>query len=244
MIDEWKRKGQSPGIELRDKVRDHTAGRFLQPGRPRKQRSGMSVVTQAEQNQIVPIDVFAALRRQKVEMILIFLRRNLWLELAAHPHDRFVGQVRGNNKRLASHAVVALLVIRRNAAFVAKSNERSFPRQIAADTRQFRVNRARRVPAGKGDAKLVAFRQRLAGKINNEIHSIGREIFRADNFAAHALKSRNATRRVSPDSVDDILPRARISGPAQFASRSTGENVRSARSFLSMLAPLLFARAT
>src|SRR6266849_5463893 len=135
MIDEWQRKGQSPGIELRDKVRDHTAGRFLRPGRSRKQRSGMSVVTQAEQNQIVPINVFAALRRQKVEMILIFLGRNLWLDLAAHPHDRSVGQVRGNKKRLVSHAVVALLVIRRNAAFVAKSNKDSFPWQIAAGAR-------------------------------------------------------------------------------------------------------------
>src|SRR4029077_739317 len=37
MVDEWKRKSQSPCVQLRDEVRDHAPGRFVQPGASGKQ---------------------------------------------------------------------------------------------------------------------------------------------------------------------------------------------------------------
>ncbi len=55
-------KGQPPLVQLRDKIRDDAARHFVQRWRPGKQRSGMTVVAQPEQNQIVPKNHLTFLR--------------------------------------------------------------------------------------------------------------------------------------------------------------------------------------
>ena len=47
----------------------------------------MAIVPEAEKNQIVPVNRFASLRSQKVEVILLFLRRDLWIDFSAHTQD-------------------------------------------------------------------------------------------------------------------------------------------------------------
>src|SRR5947208_2907658 len=107
--------------KFRLKIRDHTTRRFVKTSGTRKQRRGVSIAAQDEQNQIVSINLFAATSRQKIELILVFLRRDLWIEFTAHPHNRFLRNGGGREKGFACHTKIALSVIRWDAAFISKS---------------------------------------------------------------------------------------------------------------------------
>src|SRR2546427_494826 len=78
----------------------------------------MPVFTQAEQDQIMSVSFFTALHGQKIEMILVFLRRDLWVDLTTHPGDRSFGNCRWNKKIFARHPIIASLVFRRNTALI------------------------------------------------------------------------------------------------------------------------------
>jgi hypothetical protein len=47
----------------------------------------VAIVPEAEKNQIMPVNRFASLRGQTIELILVFLRRGLWVDFAAHTQD-------------------------------------------------------------------------------------------------------------------------------------------------------------
>ena len=47
----------------------------------------MAIVPEAEKNHIVPVNRFASLRSQKIELILVFLRRDLWIDFTALTQD-------------------------------------------------------------------------------------------------------------------------------------------------------------
>jgi hypothetical protein len=47
----------------------------------------VAIVPEAEKNQIMPVNRFASLRGQKIELILVFLRRDLWIDFTAHTQD-------------------------------------------------------------------------------------------------------------------------------------------------------------
>ena len=47
----------------------------------------MAIVPEAEKNQIMPVNRFASLRGQKIELILVFLRRDLRIDFTAHTQD-------------------------------------------------------------------------------------------------------------------------------------------------------------
>ena len=129
---------------------------------------------------------FPALGSQKIDMVLIFLRGNLRLDLAAHPHNRFFRNGCRHKECFARHPKIALRLIRRNAPFIAEGDQNFFPRKTVGDPCDLGINRARCVSAGKRDPKLVPLRQRFVPKIGNEICRVGDEFFRADNPAAHA----------------------------------------------------------
>jgi len=82
VIDKRKSKRQPPGAKFRDKVRDHAPDVFLQRCCLGKQRRGVSLVSEAEQNRVVPINRFTALGSHEIEMVLIFLRRDLRINFA------------------------------------------------------------------------------------------------------------------------------------------------------------------
>jgi len=61
--------------------------RFIQRGSPRKKRRSVSIISEAEKNEIMPVNRFASLRGHQAELVLIFLRRHLWIDLTAHTQD-------------------------------------------------------------------------------------------------------------------------------------------------------------
>src|ERR1044072_8990916 len=65
LLDKRKRERDPPGFELRDQIRDDLASLFAERRRPREQRGGMAVLPYPEQNQVVAINLFAALFREK-----------------------------------------------------------------------------------------------------------------------------------------------------------------------------------
>ncbi|HEY2626784.1 MAG TPA: hypothetical protein VGI41_08555 [Candidatus Udaeobacter sp.] len=67
----------------------------------------MAIVAQAEQNQVVSVNVFAALCRQEIKLILVFPRGDFRIGFTAHSHDRFSGMAAGINS--ASRAILKLL---------------------------------------------------------------------------------------------------------------------------------------
>jgi hypothetical protein len=108
----------------------------------------MSIVTQAEQNQVVPINAFPPLSRQNVEMSFVLLRCGLRIEFAAHPRNRFFRNRCRHKQRVVGHSEVALWIIRWDAAFVAESDSNQLPWQIASDLREPRVHRPWSISTG------------------------------------------------------------------------------------------------
>ena len=47
----------------------------------------MTIVAQAQQNQVVLVSRFTALCRQKIEIVLVLLRRDLGIDFTAHTHN-------------------------------------------------------------------------------------------------------------------------------------------------------------
>ena len=98
VIDEGKCECQPPRIKFRHKIRDHYAASFLQGQRCRE--TEMRYVhrrpSRAESDRVDKCVRRAA--RQKIELILVFLRRDLWIDFTAHAHNRFFGNWRRARK--------------------------------------------------------------------------------------------------------------------------------------------------
>ena len=82
----------------------------------------MPIVPEAEKNQIMPVNRFASLCGQKIELILVFLCRDLWIDLAAHTQDRFLRNCARREKSFPSHSEIALWIIRGDATLVSECN--------------------------------------------------------------------------------------------------------------------------
>src|SRR6266576_3025106 len=145
----------------------------------------MAIITQAEQNQVVSIDGFAALRCQSIEMIFIFTGRNLRVDFTAHARNRFFRDSCGHEETFMGHPKVALWVVRWHAAFVAETDLNQLPWQIACDRREPCVNRPRRIPARERNAKLVALAKRLARLLDDKIRRVRGKILRSNYVATH-----------------------------------------------------------
>ena len=145
----------------------------------------MTIVAHAEQNEIVAVNHFTALRRENVQSVLIFLRRNLRIDLASHARDRFLRHSAHNEKRLTRHPEIALRIVRRDAAFVAECKKDAVPWQVPRDPGELGVNRAGRVSAGERNPKLVALRQGGAGVTQNKFRRVVHEVLRAEDVALH-----------------------------------------------------------
>jgi hypothetical protein len=61
--------------------------RFIQRDSSGKKRRSVSIVPEAEKNQIMAVNRFTPLRGHKVELILIFLCRDLWIDFTAQTQD-------------------------------------------------------------------------------------------------------------------------------------------------------------
>src|SRR6476619_2204733 len=145
----------------------------------------MPVVSYPEQNQIMAKTRLAASRGQKFEITLVFLRGQFRLNLAADPEHRFFGDLARNKQRLARHAKIALRIVRRHTAFVAKSEIDLVPRQIARNPRELGVDRTRRVPAREGDTELAAFSESGQSVFQDEHRGVVHEVPGANDLALH-----------------------------------------------------------
>jgi hypothetical protein len=87
MIDERKRERQSPRIKFWHKIRNHSSRGFFYTRGTRKQRRRVAILSQASQNQVVPINGLTALGSQNIKMIFVLLRGDLRIDLSPHAHD-------------------------------------------------------------------------------------------------------------------------------------------------------------
>src|SRR5207253_10065306 len=148
----------------------------------RKKRRGVTIVAQAQQNQVVLVSRFTALCRQKIEIVLVFLRRDLRIDFTAHTHNRFFRNRGGRQKSFTRHSEVALSIIRRYATLVSERDSSQLPRQIVRDRGKPGVNRDRSIPAREGNPELVAFAKSLVRLVKNEVRSVVSEILRSNNL--------------------------------------------------------------
>src|SRR5881397_2445199 len=115
----------------------------------------MTIIAQAEKNQIVRVNWFAAFAGHKVELVFVLLRRDLRIDFAAHAQDRFFRNGSRRKKSFPRHPEVALFIVGWNTALISERDTNQVPRQIMRDRRKPRVNRPRRVSARERNAKLV-----------------------------------------------------------------------------------------
>src|SRR5262245_3593612 len=105
----------------------------------------MPIVSEAEKNQIMPVNQFASLCGHKIEPVLIFLCCHLWIDFTAHTQDRCFRDRGRREESFPGHSEVALSIIRRHAALISECNSRQPPREIMADYSKPGVNRCRGV---------------------------------------------------------------------------------------------------
>src|SRR5205809_3090245 len=107
----------------------------------------MSIVAEAEKNQVVLIRWFAVLSGNGVELLFVLVRGDLRINYAPHSHDRFLGNGCRRKKIFARHSEVALRIIGRHATLVSERKPNPTPRQVARLPRNPGVNRSGRLPA-------------------------------------------------------------------------------------------------
>src|SRR6476620_8759140 len=142
----------------------------------------MSIVAHPEKHQVVTIDHLTMLRREKGESVLIFLSSDLRINLAAHAEDGFFRNCTGVKKRLACHAIIALRILRRHAALVAKSKSDPFPRKLARQPAKLGIDRPRRVAAGKGNSEFAPLPERSARLLENKSSRVCHKVRGVDNL--------------------------------------------------------------
>src|SRR5215468_161570 len=116
----------------------------------------MAVISHPEQHQIVAIHCFAMLGGEKVERIFVLLRGERRIDLTPQTHNRLFWNRLRNKERFTRHSVIALLIVRRNATFIAEGESDIFPRQVACDSAELGVDRTRSINAGKSDPEFAS----------------------------------------------------------------------------------------
>src|SRR2546423_6655618 len=151
----------------------------------------MTIIAQAEKKQVVRINWLATLAGHETESVLILLCRNLRVNFAAHPQNRFFRNRSRRQKTFPSHPEVALLIVGWHAALVAKRDTNRVPWQVMSDGRNPGINRPRSVPAGEGNPEFVAFAKSFVRLFENEAGGVSDEIFRSNDlrFSFHTAVS-------------------------------------------------------
>src|SRR6266576_4082441 len=106
----------------------------------------MAIVADAEKNQIMLINWLIALGSDGVQLVFVLLRCDLWINFAAHTHDRFLRNGSRHKKIFSRHSEVALRIIRRHATLVSEGETDRLPWKIMRIHRNPCVNRGRSVP--------------------------------------------------------------------------------------------------
>jgi hypothetical protein len=146
----------------------------------------VAIITQAEKNQIVRINWFAALAGHEIELVLILLRRNLRINFTAHTQNRFFRNPSRRQKSFPGHPEVALRIIRWHTALISKRDTNQVPRQLMRDRCKPGVNRPRSVPTRKCNPEFVAFGNSSARLFKNEVSGVSSEILRSNDVATHS----------------------------------------------------------
>src|SRR5262245_28806930 len=154
----------------------------------------MAIVAKAEKNYVVLINSLTAFYRDVVQLVFVLVCCDLWIDFAAHTHDRFFRNGSRHKKIFARHSEVALRIIRRHATLVSKGEPNPIPREIVPLGRNSSVNRRWSVPARERDPKFVAPDDSFARLFENERRGVSNEILSADDYwgSAHAGSTQTA----------------------------------------------------
>jgi|SRR6516165_6908517 len=136
----------------------------------------MSIVAEAEKNQVVLINWFAVLSGNAVELLFVLVRGDFRINFAPHSHDRFLRNGGRRKKIFARHSEVALRIVRGHAPLVSKREANFIPRKIMGLGCNSRVHGCRRVPARECNPELVALSNSFVRLLENESRSVSDEI--------------------------------------------------------------------
>src|SRR6266481_2924124 len=101
----------------------------------------MTIIPQAEKNQVVSINWFGVLSGHEIELVFVLLRCNLRINFAAHPQNGFFRNRSRRQKSFPGHFEIALRIVWWHATLVSERDTNQVPWQIMANRRQPRVNR-------------------------------------------------------------------------------------------------------
>src|SRR6266403_5505493 len=147
----------------------------------------MTIIPQAEKNQVVSINWFGVLSGHEIELVFVLLRCNLGINFAAHAQNRFFRNPSRRQKSFPGHFEIALWIVWWHATLVSERDTDQVPRQIVPERRTPRVNRPRSVPARECDPESVAFANSFVRLFKNEVGGIYDEILRSNDvrFSFH-----------------------------------------------------------
>ena len=171
---------------------------------PGNKRSGVSVVAQPEQNQIVAVNCSPRLAASTSSCSSYSCAARTRLDFPPHPQNGFIRNGRRTKQRFARHPKIAL---RRSSG----GTQRSSPKV----KRNCSHGRSRRWPSPhkpgaayfrrKARSEIGCAPQRFARPCQNKLRGVRREVFVRRTCASARIKSRNAKDRAFPDNADDIL---------------------------------------
>ena len=141
----------------------------------------MTIISQAEKNQVVSINWFGVLSGHEIELVFVLLRCNLRINFPAHAQNRFSRNPSRRQKSFPSHFEIALRIVWWHATLVSERDTDQVPRQIVPERRKPRVNRPRSVPARECDPESVAFANSFVRLFKNEVSSVSSEILRSSD---------------------------------------------------------------
>src|SRR5580700_7540413 len=112
----------------------------------------MAILSQAEQDQIMPVSLFAESLAEMLDSSVVFFCRLLRIELSFHPEH--FARTGNQQKRFRCHSIVALGIVRGNTALVSESHDPFSPITILKGERL--INWTGSVPSTEGDTKETA----------------------------------------------------------------------------------------
>src|SRR5438270_12647828 len=120
MVQNREGESKAEGMEFFHPVRRSQARALIQSGGPGKKRGGMAVLTQAQQDQVKARRLARDGMEEFAQLIFIILGGGFRRKLGAETMDVFRRDGHPREQGLIRHAIVAVRMVRRDGALVAK----------------------------------------------------------------------------------------------------------------------------
>src|SRR5215207_1433720 len=107
------------GVELRHEVRHYPFAVLLESVRSGEKGSGMTILAHSQEEKVMPVKALTS--GALPQLVFVFLGSDRWICLAPNSKNVFRGNWGVIKKRFLRHAVVALIAVGRNTAFIAET---------------------------------------------------------------------------------------------------------------------------